>query len=214
MVGSFRQSGTRNDWWITDGLARYGEAQYIDVLSGDRAEEEALKDMTVGALAYDTVPLGRIGTLDPFDPVFQSLASDKGGMVFHMFRWVVGAKDFDSLVRNLAQKYQGKAVDVDGLEKVAEQVSGDKLNWFFTQWLDSTGAPEFKNKYTIFRTEKGFRIVGEIQQDLDLFRMPVELKVDTDGKTETKKIEVVGTHTSYEVETFGKPRLMTIDPGN
>ena len=35
-------------------------------------------------------------------------------------------------------------------------------------------------------------MVGEITQDLDLFRMPVDLKIDTDGKTESKRIEVVG----------------------
>ena len=69
-------------------------------------------------------------------------------------------------------------------------------------------------KYTIYRTQKGFRVVGEIQQDLDLFRMPVELKIDTDGKTETKRIEVSGTDSAFAVETFGKPRKITIDPGN
>ena len=71
---------------------------------------------------------------------------------------------------------------MDDLEKLTDEVSGEKLTWFFTQWLDSTGAPEFKNKYTIYRTNKGFRVVGEIQQDLDLFRMPVEIKIDTDGQ--------------------------------
>ena len=30
----------------------------------------------------------------------------------------------------------------------------------------------------------GFRVTGEISQDLDLFRMPVDLRIDTDGRTE------------------------------
>ncbi|HUO61600.1 MAG TPA: tetratricopeptide repeat protein, partial [Candidatus Acidoferrales bacterium] len=51
-------------------------------------------------------------------------------------------------------------------------------------------------------------------QDLDLFRMPVQLKIDTDGKSETKTIEVVGTDSPYQVETFGKPRRISIDPNN
>ena len=92
--------------------------------------------------------------------------------------------------------------------KSAEQASGEQLSWFFTQWLNSTGALEFKNKYTVYRTQKGFRVVGEIDEskDMDLFRMPVELKIDTDGKTETKRIEVEGTNSAYAVETFGRPR--------
>nr|MBA3914445.1 tetratricopeptide repeat protein [Terriglobales bacterium] len=47
---------------------------------------------------------------------------------------------------------------------------------------------------------------------LDLFRMPVELKIDTDGKTEEKRIEVQGTNSPFSVETFGKPRRIVIDP--
>ena len=205
---------TRNDWWVTDGLARYAETQYVEHVSGKGGEEEAIKDMSVGALAYDTVPLGQLGTLEPFDPGFQSLATDKGGMVFHMLRWVIGEENFDKLVRSFAQQFQGKTASVDDLEKLTDQTAGDKLTWFFAQWLDSTGAPEFKNKYTIYRTNKGFRVVGEIQQDLDLFRMPVELKIDTDGQSESKKVNVVGINSAYSLETYGKPRRIVIDPNN
>src|SRR5437667_9091314 len=42
--------------------------------------------------------------------------------------------------------------------------------------------------------------------------MPVELKIDTDGKTEQKRIEVVGTDSPFSIETFGKPRRIVIDP--
>jgi tetratricopeptide (TPR) repeat protein len=205
---------TRNDWWVTDGLARYAETQYVEHVSGKGGEEEAVKDMAVGALAYDAVPLGQLGSLEPFDPGFQSLAADKGGMVFHMLHWVIGEQNFDQLTRRLAQQFQAKPVSVDDLEKLADQTAGEKLAWFFAQWLDSTGAPEFKNKYTIYRTNKGFRIVGEIQQDLDLFRMPVEIKIDTDGQSETKKVDVVGTNSAYALETYGKPRHIVIDPDN
>jgi Tfp pilus assembly protein PilF len=44
--------------------------------------------------------------------------------------------------------------------------------------------------------------------------MPVDLKIDTDGKTENKRIEVVGTNSPFTIETFGKPRRISIDPGN
>ena len=42
--------------------------------------------------------------------------------------------------------------------------------------------------------------------------MPVQLRVETDGKTESKKIDVVGTNTQYVVDTFGRPRRINIDP--
>ncbi|HEY4959739.1 MAG TPA: M1 family aminopeptidase, partial [Terriglobales bacterium] len=179
--GTMVSPATRNDWWIDDGFARYSEALYVLYIAGQAGFEEVTKDMAVGALAYISVPLSQVGKLDVFSPEFQSLVTDKGASVLNMLRWVIGDQPFDKTMRTFLSQYAGKGATVDDLRKVAEAASGQSLTWFFTQWLDSTGAPEFKTKYTIYRTQKGFRVVGEIQQDLDLFRMPVELKIDTDG---------------------------------
>ncbi len=207
---------SRDDWWISTGFARYAEARYIEQAAGKAGLEEAVKDMSVGALAYDTVPLGSVGKLDVFSPEFQSLVTDKGAMILHMLRWVEGDQKFDHTMRTFATKYAGQSASISNFEDIAEHDYGDKLTWFFTQWIDSTGAPEFKTKYTVYRlgNNKGFRVVGQIDQDLDLFRMPLELRIDTDGKTEDKRIDVVGTDSAFSLETFGKPRRISIDPGN
>jgi aminopeptidase N len=205
---------SRDDWWVNDGFARYSEARYIESAAGPAGLQEAVKDMSVGALAYDTVPLSSSGKLDLFSPEFQSLVTDKGAMILHMLRWVAGDQKFDQTMRDFYSRFAGKSATVNDFRTLAEKDYGDKLTWFFSQWLDSTGAPEFKTKYTIYRlgNNKGFRSVGQIAQDLDLFRMPVELKVDTDGKTETKRVEVVGTDSAFSVDTFGRPRRIVIDP--
>jgi Peptidase family M1 domain len=207
-------AASRDDFWLTEGASRYTEARYIEFAAGRAGEEEAVKDMSVGALAYDSVPLSQIGTLDTFDPVFQSMTTDKGGMIFHMLRWVLGDQKYDQAMRNFLAAFAGKPAALADFRDNVQKSSGEELTWFFSQWLDSTGAPEFKNKYTIYRTGKGFRLVGEISQDLDLFRMPVQIKIDTDGKTEDKVIDVVGTNSAYSVDTFGKPRRIAIDPNN
>jgi len=220
---------SHDDWWLSDGFARYSEARYVEQAAGTLGLEETVKDMSVGALAYDTVPLSSAGKLDLFSPEFQSLVTDKGAMILHMLRWVEGDQKYDETMRTFAAQYAGKSASLDDFKALAEKNYGEQLTWFFSQWLDSTGAPEFKVKYTVYRlggtphTAKtqpkedkapGFRVVGQITQDLDLFRMPVELKIDTDGKTEEKRLDVVGTDSAFTVETFGKPRRISIDPDN
>jgi Peptidase family M1 domain len=207
---------TRDDWWLNDGFARYSEARYIESAAGTAGLQESVKDMSVGALSYDTVPLSSAGKLDLFSPEFQSLVTDKGAMILHMLRWVMGDQKYDQAMREFAANFAGKPAKLEDFRNIVEKDYGDKLTWFFSQWLDSTGAPEFKTKYTIYRlgNNKGFRSVGQIAQDLDLFRMPVELKIDTDGKTETKRIDVVGTDSAFSVDTFGRPRRIVIDPDN
>lgn len=205
---------SRSDLWITEGASRYSELRYVQSVAGDSGMLEGVKDISVGALAYDNTPLSQVAKLDPFSPEFQSLVTDKGAMIFHMLRWEIGDAAFDKTMRAFLKQYAGKAASADDFREVAEQQSGQKLQGFFTQWLDSTGAPEFKDSYTVYRTAKGFRIVGQISQDLDLFRMPVELKIDTDGPSEMKRVDVAGTSSAYQVETFGKPRRITIDPND
>jgi len=38
------------------------------------------------------------------------------------------------------------------------------LQGYFSQWLNSTGIPEFTLEYVTYRTRKGFRIVGKLKQ--------------------------------------------------
>jgi hypothetical protein len=207
-------ANSRNDMWIQEGGARYSEARYVEQAAGRAGMEEVTKEMSVGALAYDTVPLSSSGKLDMFSPEYQSLVTDKGGMIFHMLRWVVGDANFDKTMRTLTTQFAGKPIATENLRAIAEAVHGDKLTSFFAQWLDGTGAPDFKNKYAVYRVAKGFRVVGEVSQDLDLFRMPMEVRVDTDGQPEMKRIEVVGTRSPFTIETFGKPRKIALDPNN
>jgi tetratricopeptide (TPR) repeat protein len=215
---------SKDDWWLSDGFSRYSEAMYVENAAGAAGLEEAVKDMSVGALAYDTVPLSSASKLDIFSTEFQSLATDKGAMILHMLRSVLGEDKYNKTMREFAAEFAGKSASMDEFKTIAEKNYGDQLTWFFSQWLDSTGAPEFKVKYTTYRLggataqqpkeEKtaGFRVTGEISQDLDLFRMPVDLRIDTDGKTENKRIEVVGTTSPFSIETFGRPRRIAVDP--
>jgi len=137
-------------------------------------------------------------------------------MIFHMLRWEVGDKDFLATLKGVLSQYTDSSLRSQDLVKVAEAQSQQQLTAFFAQWVDGTGAPLFTNKYAVYRlgNNKGFRTIGEIGQDLDLFRMPVELRVETDGKTEAQKVDVVGTNTQFVVDTFGRPRRISIDPQN
>jgi aminopeptidase N len=212
--GSEVSPRTLNDAWITNGMARYGELMYVEDESGKNALKTALQDVAAGALAYDTIPLSSVGRLSPFSPEFQSMTLEKGAMIFHMLRWEIGDKAFLATLKGALSQYTDGAIRAADFEKVAEAQSNQQLAAFFAQWVDGTGAPQFNNKYAVYRlgNNKGFRTIGEIDQDLDLFRMPVELRIDTDGKTETKTIDVVGTDTQFVLDTFGRPRRISIDP--
>jgi len=214
--GSEVSARTLNDAWITNGMDRYGELMYLEDQNGKNALNNALQDVSAGALAYDTVPLSSVGRMDPFSPQFQSMTLEKGAMIFHMLRGEVGDKQFLATLKGVLSQYTDQSIRAADFVKVAEAQSQQQLTPFFAQWVDGTGAPTFTDKFSVYRlgNNKGFRTIGEINQDLDLFRMPVDIRVETDGKTVDEKKEVVGTDTQYVIDTFGRPRRISIDPGD
>jgi hypothetical protein len=214
--GSQVSPATMNDAWITNGMSRYAELMYLEDSSGKNAFQSAITDISAGALAYDTEPLTTIGRLDPFSPQFQSMTLEKGAMVFHMLRWEMGDDVFTKFLRAILSEYADKSVRSSNVQTIAEKQSNLELQAFFAQWLNGTGAPAFADKYSVFRLgdNKGFRTVGAITQDLDLFRMPIELRIETDGKTEIRRVDISGSDSQYSIETFGRPRRISIDPEN
>ncbi|HEX5284753.1 MAG TPA: M1 family aminopeptidase [Bryocella sp.] len=214
--GSEVSPATLNDEWICNGMTRYAELLYLEDQSGKTALQNAITDTEAAALAYDTEPLTSLSRLDPFSPQFQNMTYDKGAMVFHMLRWEMGDDVFTSFLRAILSQNIDKSIRTLQVQTIAEAQSHLQLTPFFSQWVDGTGAPQFGNNYQVYRlgNGKGFRTVGTVTQDLDLFKMPVELRIETEGKTEERRVDLSGTESAYNVETFGRPRKVTIDPDN
>ena len=216
---------TGADVWITDGLSRYAEAMYAEQSGGVAALNKALEDFAVGALMFeDATPISQADRIGAYSDPYLSIVADKGAMVFHMLRAELGDDGFTALLREFYKQHEGKTATIESFERMTAtkappaKAGEPPLNLvsFFSQWLNSTGVPEFTLQYIVYRTPKGFQVVGTVHQDLDTFRMPVEVKVDTEGNPEFKKILVTGTTSQFKLETFGRPKPngISIDPNN
>jgi len=217
---------TRGDVWISDGLARYSEALYAEQNAGKEAGLRAVDDFAVGALMNEeAAPISQAARLIPFTSDDRSVVMNKGAMQFHMLRAQIGDVAFKSLLHKFYATYSGKQATNAQFEQLAVQQmqaalkpgqEAPNLNGFFAQWLNSTGVPDFKIEYVVYRTPKGFRVVGKISQPLDTFSMPLQLRIETEGNPELKTVDVTGTESTFTVETFGRPKPggIKIDPNN
>jgi aminopeptidase N len=215
-----------SDVWVTDGLARYCEELYAELSAGKEAGLRAVDEFAVGALMYDdAAPISQAARLAPYTSDYRSVVLNKGAMVFHMLRAQMGDVPFRSLLHEFALKYAGKNARIDDFINLADQQlqasvkpggAPPNLRGFFAQWLNSTGVPEFSTDFVVYRTPKGFRVVGKIKQPLDTFSMPVDVRIDTEGNAEDKTVDVLGLETPFTVETFGRPKPngIKVDPNN
>ncbi len=217
---------TPGDVWISDGLARYSEALYAEQNAGKEAGLRAVDEFAVGALMYeDAAPIGQAARLVPLSPDYRSVVMNKGAMLFHMLRAQMGDVAFKSALHDFYFQFAERSARIEDFENIAARHAQaavkppqepPNLRAFFAQWLNSTGVPDFTIEYVVYRTPKGFRVVGKIKQPLDTFRMPVDLRIDTEGNPEQKTIDVIGTESGFTVETFGRPKPggIKVDPNN
>jgi aminopeptidase N len=71
-----------------------------------------------------------------------------------MLRYVIGDDKFFKTLKAYAQQYAWKSGEHRRFPQGGGERLGQDLGYFFIQWIESSGAPEFKLEYTIFRTKR------------------------------------------------------------
>ena len=202
-----------NDAWITNGMCRYAELEFLSRTAAPAVAADAILNVSASALAFNSVPLADVARYPQYSREFEAMTYDKGAMILRMLRWQIGDAAFQQTLHEVLSQ-PDKSISSAKFEQIAERETHQNLRPFFAQWLNNTGAPTLQDKWTLYRlgNNQGFRTVGEIDEDLDLFQMPVEVQVETEGKTVNKRVDVMGPQTQFTIDTFGVPRKISLDP--
>ena len=116
-----------------------------------------------GATTTLTAPLSSAGKLDPFSTEFQSLVTDKGAMILHMLRWVMGEDKYNKTMREFAEKGIGQVKDAySKMKTAAEEATGILENTYTNA---SKGASDYGLKVieaARVNTNAAFDFAGEL----------------------------------------------------
>jgi aminopeptidase N len=204
-----------DDAWISQGLAEWSAFAFRESNLSGGALEAIQREEQERALTFEqTASIARApGALDDQSAAYQSIIFHKGAMVFRMLRETMGKEKFDQLLRNFLEQYRGKNASIDDFEKLASQVAVVNLRYFFAQWIEGTGVPEFTVDYQIIRTRAGkFRTRGTVKQNLEALRLPVQLMLRTEGDTQTTTTRIEGKSEDFDFESNGQPLEVVVDP--
>src|SRR6266576_6448434 len=136
-------------------------------------------------------------------------------MVFRMLRETMGKQQFTQLMRKFLEQYRNKNASIDDFERLANQVAGRNLRYFFAQWVEGTGVPEFSVDYQIIRTRAGkFRTRGTVRQNFENLHLPVELTLRSEGDAQTKILYLEGRSEDFDFESNGQPINAEVDPND
>ena len=206
-----------DDAWLSQGLAEWSAFAYRETTLSSGGLDSAQREQQERALTFEqTASIARApSALDDQSAAYQSIVFYKGSMVFRMLRETMGKDKFDQLLATYVQTYKGKNASIDEFEKLASKIAGENMRYFFAQWVEGTGVPEFTVDYQIIRTRAGkFRTRGTVKQNLESLRMPVELLLRAEGDNHTKIVRVEGRSEDFDFESNGQPIEVVVDPNN
>ncbi|HYV82343.1 MAG TPA: M1 family aminopeptidase [Pyrinomonadaceae bacterium] len=206
-----------DDAWLSQGLAEWSAFAYRETTLSAGGLDAAQREQQERALTFEqTASIARApNALDDQSAAYQSIVFYKGSMIFRMLRETIGKDNFDRLLAQFLDTYKGKNAGIDDFEKLADKISQENLRYFFAQWIEGTGVPEFTVDYQIIRTRSGkFRTRGTVKQNLETLRMPVELLLRAEGDNQQKIIRIEGRSEDFDFESNGQPIEVVVDPNN
>jgi tetratricopeptide (TPR) repeat protein len=203
-----------DDAWLWHGLAEFSTLLYVQDNENATLYQQTVQAELEKALAFEQSSSIRNAPKDLDDQTapYRSVVFNKGALVFNMLRQLIGPEKFDKMLSDYYAKNEGKNVTLEQFETLASKTAGRNLRFFFGQWVESTGVPEFRSDYQMLRTKEGFRVPGTVKQDLDTFEMPVDIQLRTEAGPERQTLMMKGPSADFNIMTKSKPIEVIVDP--
>ncbi len=202
-----------SDLWLMDGLSYYSAALYLGQAGGPEVLRDELDNLSVLGLKFENRSSIRDGiSLGYGTDAYESVVAGKGAAVLNMLNGMLGSPKFADVLKQYAKESAATGGSTASLQRLAEKAFGKEMGWFFAEWINTTGVPNFQVDYVVYKTRDGFRVSGSVKQDRDLFRMPLEIEASGEGYSERSTVELNGKSTPFDISVFTWPKQVVVDP--
>jgi hypothetical protein len=177
------------DQWLSEGFAEFSGILYVqyrrsmkDALTQWRKERDKLKNVDFKGHTVESLGpiwLGqRIQSSETDATAYQDLIYSKGGYVLQMIRMMLydpRNKDadhrFKAMMQDFCKTFENKPASTEDFKAIVEKHmtpsmdldSNRKMDWFFNQYVYSSGVPQYQFSYTKEPTADGkIKIVGKL----------------------------------------------------
>jgi aminopeptidase N len=179
----FGDAVTERQWphvWLSEGFATYFSALWAREARSDSAFRTRMRAIRSTVLG-DSVSVTRRPVIDTIETTLTRLLNrnsyEKGGFVLHMLRAQVGDSAFFRALRAYYAEHRNSTALTADLQSAMEKTSGQKLDWFFDQWLRRPGYPELDAHWRYDR--QTHEVVIDVRQSerFGSFRVPLLIGV-------------------------------------
>lgn len=161
--------------WLMIGLGLHADREYRrarDITGGVGAKEQNY---------VSGVKQGRDTTMDVTEEQRAAIDWDFNNIVMHgksaamldALESLLGAETFAGVYRRCLNEYAGKQLGWQEFEQIAEAESGQDLDWFFQEWVRSSGSADYRVAAKACSPSAGGYVCTAGVERMGLMRMPI-----------------------------------------
>jgi hypothetical protein len=202
-----------HEQWLSEGFAQYFAALYAEHERGAEQFAAVLRQMRRTAMEQSSngpVWLGyRLGHIKGDSRIFRALVYNKGAMVLHMLRHLIGDKAFFQGLRGFYTTSRYKKAGTDDLRASMEAASGQSLERFFDRWIFNDDLPSLR--FTSRVDSAGVHVAFDELGD-EIFDLPVTVTITyTDGSTDDVIVALHDQRTERMIPARGDVRSVEVN---
>ena len=138
----------------------------------------------------------------------------KAAWMMDMLKYMLGDEKFDEVMQTYFARFQFKHPTTEDFINLAEEVSEQKLDWFFKQWLTTKKQCDFAiKKIDKNKSPSGTKQLSVTIEQQGEIIMPTDLLIENrNGSRIIRHWHGTGRDTTFQMTVANWPELVWIDP--
>jgi aminopeptidase N len=181
-----------HEQWLSEGFAQYFASLFARQRRGEQAFRDILRQFRRWAMDQSdqgAVYQGyRLGHIKADGRVFRALVYNKGALVLHMLRRLIGDDAFFRGLRRYYAENRFKKAGTGDLQRAMEQDYDGSLDRFFERWIFQSGLPRVRYSTAV----EGQELVVRFEQIGDVYDIPVTVTLQYGDKHVDEVVAIIG----------------------
>jgi hypothetical protein len=216
------KSGTTGRMMLSEGVAQFGALLATEKIEGSEVAERfrrtgyQISGQGQSAASYFRFAAAKkelpLTTYEPKNQnetlTMHALANSKGFILLDMLSQRIGREKFAAILKRFIREKANQTTSWQEFQKTIEAGAEQDIHWFFEQWFERTGAPD----YQLTWKQSGKAIQGVITQPAPYYRATLEVELVGPHRRLMKTVEILGEQLAFNWIVPFKVNSVVLDP--
>ncbi|HEX6308772.1 MAG TPA: M1 family metallopeptidase [Longimicrobiales bacterium] len=203
-----------NEWregWLDEGFVSYLTNWALEAAGRPVSWEQSLNRIRELERTGETQPIALPSAEFRDFAMYNAMTYTKPSLVFRMLHWLIGDEAFRAALRRYYEEKRLEHVTESDLRAAVNAVSAVGVDWFFDQWIHTTGTLDYRiGELSTWQADDGRWIARvEVIREGDI-SMPVDIRVGDSVQRLTSR----AARQVVLLRTPARPAAATLDPEN